>query len=192
MRKDIEAYAKPLCRSLCLRLIFTLPRELRDPVYIHLFHNNVVEVSNLFWSIENHTCAIEVPGTEHFWRSGYVGEDVRKELCVTWYRNSIFKVGILHWNMDQFLRQGRWDLDLVPKDLISKPRFFVHQKRHFRIRAQLPHDFETFDMLLEIKIKRAEIIVTFEIDYSKFTKAEDILFFQETMKPLFPALVRIH
>jgi hypothetical protein len=115
-----------------------------------------------------------------------------EELCETWYLNSIFEVGILHWNMDQFLRQDRWDLDLVPKDLISKLRLSVHQKRHFRRRARLPHDLETFDMLLEIKNKRAEIIVTFEIDYSKFTKAEDILLFQETMKPLFPALVRIH
>ena len=107
-------------------------------------------------------------------------------------KNSIFNVGILHWNMDRFLRQDRWDLDFAPKDLISKLRLSVHQKRHFRTKAQLSHDLEMFDMLLEIKNKRAEIIVTFEIDYSKFTKAEDVLLFRETLEPLFPALVCIH
>jgi len=48
MRKEIEAYTKPLCRSLCRRLTFTLPRELRKLVYLHLFLDNVVEVSNFF------------------------------------------------------------------------------------------------------------------------------------------------
>lgn len=152
---EAEAEAKFLCRKLCEKIQYSLPRELRDKVYEELVGQPVFFVNHSdLERLKDHKPEASfrfasVPWTlapdhpPHVLDQTYVGQDIRGEIVETFYRMSTFSFadldlldGFLAWNeklsqkMVTIIKFNVKESDVTPVGRISReeethPRIFL-------------------------------------------------------------------
>lgn len=124
-QSNLAAYAQSECFHLTTSLIATLPREIRDMVYTHLFTNAQEQIdSSYFASIldpvkgyytfdPSRWKATHYP--QHFWDVTYVGDIFLHELAETYYRTTTFIFTDKDGLLSRFLNTDQLGLGFLPK-----------------------------------------------------------------------------
>lgn len=123
LRKDLEPYAKAVCRPFCEKVLEILPREIRDIIYDYVHSHDTIYVGPEYLRKTGQPCESDYGA--HYWDTGYVGSDMNVELVESWYRSTLFYFYDKARNdevVDQFLLADRWGLRIMPRDFICKVR----------------------------------------------------------------------
>ncbi|KAF2849508.1 hypothetical protein T440DRAFT_499712 [Plenodomus tracheiphilus IPT5] len=124
LRKMIAPQAQKSCHSLCDRVYFDLPREIRDNIYSFLHSHDTIYVGPEYFGQTKQPC--ESDRGAHYWDVEFVGEEIQRELIESWYRTTLFYFYDRRHNTEvvaQFLDTDRWNLGIKPRYFICKTRF---------------------------------------------------------------------
>ncbi len=137
--KALQDVAKEECRSLCEAMYLQLPREIRDIIYCHLAADSTIYVGPEYLLKTSEPC-MDDRGA-HYWNTAYVGEEIKRELVESWYRNTLFYFYDTPNNptvVEGFLATDRWGYGINPRDFICRVQFnfgVVMDRLHSRHRC---------------------------------------------------------
>lgn len=129
----VAPHAKKSCRSLCDRIYYDLPREMRDNIYGFLHGHETIYVGPEYFGQTKQPC--ETDRDAHYWDLEFVGEDIQREIIESWYRTTLFYFYDKHHNHEvitRFLDTDRWQLGIKPRHFICKTRFELDASQSLR------------------------------------------------------------
>ena len=130
-----EAFRNYWLKATCDQMFHTLPRELRDMIYVQLMDGAYISVSEeedpstdpggVDWVLDHHDKGRDY----HCFKEELVGREVFRELIQTFYRKAHIEDYLLtEGDLEDFLSRDKWGLDIRPLDHLLAVALDVYEE----------------------------------------------------------------